>query len=65
MSINTYKYLLSDLKSLKGIGLKTSKIFRKKKLTTYLIYYGDYQNLTQIEVNLLKLLTLKLVKFKQ
>ena len=28
---NTYKYLLSDLKSLKGIGLKTSNILKKKK----------------------------------
>ena len=32
MTINTYKYLLSDLNSLKGIGLKTSNIFRKKKI---------------------------------
>ena len=29
---NTYKYLLSDLKDLKGIGLKTSSILRKKKI---------------------------------
>ena len=29
---NTYKYLLSDLKSLKGIGLKTSNIFKRKKI---------------------------------
>ena len=32
MASNTYKYLLSDLKSLKGIGLKTSNIFRRKKI---------------------------------
>jgi ATP-dependent DNA helicase RecG len=29
---NTYKYLLSDLKSLKGVGLKTSNILKKKKI---------------------------------
>ncbi len=29
---NTYKYLLSDLKNLKGVGLKTSKILKKKKI---------------------------------
>ncbi len=29
---NTYKYLLSDLKNLKGIGLKTSNIFKRKKI---------------------------------
>ena len=27
----TYKYLLSDLKNLKGVGLKTSNILKKKK----------------------------------
>ncbi len=32
MVSNTYKYLLSDLKSLKGIGLKTSNIFKRKKI---------------------------------
>ena len=32
MPINTYKYLLSDLKNLKGIGLKTSNIFKRKKI---------------------------------
>ena len=29
---NTYKYLLSDLKSLKGVGLKTSNLLKKKKI---------------------------------
>ncbi len=29
---NTYKYLLSDLKNLKGIGSKTSTIFKRKKI---------------------------------
>ena len=29
---NTYKYLLSDLKNLKGVGLKTSNILKKKKI---------------------------------
>ena len=32
MSNNTYKYLLSDLKNLKGVGIKTSNILRKKKI---------------------------------
>jgi ATP-dependent DNA helicase RecG len=32
MDNNTYKYLLSDLKSLKGVGLKTSNILKKKKI---------------------------------
>ena len=32
MSNNTYKYLLSDIKNLKGVGLKTSNLFKKKKI---------------------------------
>ncbi len=32
MTNNTYKYLLSDLKNLKGVGLKTSNILKKKKI---------------------------------
>ena len=31
---NTYKYLLSDLKSLKGVGLKTTSLLKKKKINT-------------------------------
>ena len=29
---NTYKFLLSDLKNLKGVGLKTSNLLKKKKI---------------------------------
>ena len=29
---NTYKYLLSDLKNLKGVGIKTSNLLKKKKI---------------------------------
>ena len=32
MTINTYKYLLSDLKNLKGVGSKTSSMLKKKKI---------------------------------
>ncbi|MDA9598349.1 ATP-dependent DNA helicase RecG [Candidatus Pelagibacter sp.] len=32
MNNNTYKYLLSDLKNLKGVGLKTSNLLKKKKI---------------------------------
>ena len=64
-NINTYKFLLSDLKNLKGVGIKTSKLLKKKKLIIFLIYYGNYQNHIQIVVNQLKLKTSKLVKNKQ
>ena len=32
MNDNTYKYLLSDLNSLKGVGLKTANLLKKKKI---------------------------------
>ena len=32
MTNNTYKYLLSDLKNLKGVGIKTSNLLKKKKI---------------------------------
>jgi ATP-dependent DNA helicase RecG len=33
MNKNTYKYLLSDLKNIKGVGIKTSNLLKKKKIT--------------------------------
>ena len=50
-----YEYLLSDLSSLKGVGLKTSNLLKKKKLILFSIYYGNYQNPIRIEVYLRKL----------
>ena len=32
MTNNTYKYLLSDLQNLKGVGLKTANLLKKKKI---------------------------------
>ena len=43
-NMNNYDYLLKDLTKLKGVGKKTTDILKKKKLTTYLIYFGDYLN---------------------
>ena len=34
VNIKTYNYLLSDLKKLKGIGVKTSNLLKKKKINT-------------------------------
>ena len=44
-----FNYLLSDLTKLKGVGNKISNLLKKKRLTLYLIYYGNYLNLIQIE----------------
>ena len=32
---NTYKYILSDIKNLRGIGIKTSKILKKKGINNF------------------------------
>ncbi len=32
--MNNYEYLLSDINNIKGIGLKTSKLFKKKNINT-------------------------------
>ena len=34
MTNNTYKYLLSDIKILKGVGLQTTKILKRKKINS-------------------------------
>jgi len=47
---NNYNFLLSNLTQLKGVGPKTANLLKKKKLITFLIYYGDYLNHIQIEV---------------
>ena len=51
---SNYEYLLSDLTTLKGVGIKTTNLLKKKKLIIFLIYCGNYLNLTQIEVYLQK-----------
>ena len=47
---SNYKYLLSDLTELKGVGIKTTNLLKKKILIVYSIFCGNFQNLIQIEV---------------
>ncbi len=51
-----YEFLLADLSSLKGVGNKTTALLRKKKLIIFLIFYGNYPSLIQIEAYQLKLM---------
>ena len=39
---NSYEFLLKDISTLKGVGQKTKKILKKKKLKLYLMSYGNY-----------------------
>ena len=47
---NNFDYLLADLTKLNGVGKKTMEILKKKKLITFLIYYGDCLNPILIEL---------------
>ena len=40
-----YEYLLSDLKSLKGVGLKTSNLLKRKKI----IYRSNYRGTKEMD----------------
>ena len=60
-----YEYLLKDLTNLKGVGIKTMEILKKRKLIIYSIYYGGCLNLTRIDQKLAKLTNFKLEKFIQ
>ena len=50
-----YEYLLSDLKSIKGVGLKTSNLLKRKKINSIFDLLWKLPNLIQIEVYLRKL----------
>ena len=56
---NNYEYLLEDLTKLKGVGKKTTEILKKKKLITYLIYFGDYLNHILTELKKIRLMNYK------
>jgi len=40
-----YEYLLSDLKSIKGVGLKTSNLLKRKKI----IYRSNYRGTKEMD----------------
>ena len=47
---SNYKFLLSELSSLKGVGKQTANLLKKKELITFLIYYGSSQSHIPTEV---------------
>ena len=72
MAINTYKYLLSDLKKLKGVGIKTSNLLKKKKINNIfdLLWklpksYTDRTKSTKIkDIKIGEIQTITLIPFK-
>ena len=53
---SNYEFLLKDLTKLNGVGKKTAEILKKKKLTIYLIYFGDCLNHIRIELKVIILI---------
>ncbi len=47
---SNYEYLLSDLTNLRGVGIKTTNLLKKKGLIIFLTCYGNCPNHSQIEV---------------
>ena len=43
------KFLTQSISKLKGVGIKTVKILKKKELRKYLIYYGIFLKDPQID----------------
>ncbi len=72
MTNNTYNYLLSDLKKLKGVGIKTYKILKKKKINNIfdLLWrlpksYTDRSKSTKIkDLKLGEIQTITLIPYK-
>jgi len=71
--MNSYEYLLSDINKIKGIGIKTSKLFRKKNINTIfdLLWSRprdaiDRTNLTKInelQIGKIQTITVNVIKY--
>ncbi len=41
-------FLIQNVSKLEGVGIKTEKLLKKRKLKKYLIYYGIFLKVIQI-----------------
>ena len=60
--MNNYEYLLKDINSIKGIGLKTSKLFKKKNINTVFDLIWSLPRDTIDRTNLVKINELQIGK---
>ena len=60
--MNNYEYLLKDINSIKGIGLKTSKLFKKKNINTVFDLIWSLPRDTIDRTNLVKINELQVGK---
>tara|TARA_B100001971_G_C17928329_1_gene401365 strand:+ start:292 stop:474 length:183 start_codon:yes stop_codon:yes gene_type:complete len=54
-----HDFLVQNVSALNGVGLKTRKLLKKKKLKKYLICYGIYLKVLQIDQIYKHLINLK------
>ena len=62
--MNNYEYLLKDINSIKGIGLKTSKLFKKKNINTVFDLIWSLPRDTIDRTNLVKINELQIGKIQ-
>ncbi len=52
-------FLIQNVSMLGGVGIKIKKLLKKRKLKKYLIYYGIFLKVLQIDLMYEHLITLK------
>ena len=62
--MNSYEYLLSDINNIKGIGSKTSKLFKKKNINTIFDLLWSLPRDTIDRTNLVKINELQIGKIQ-
>ena len=62
--MNSYEYLLKDINTIKGIGSKTSKLFRKKNINTIFDLLWSAPHNSVDRTNLVKINELQIEKIQ-
>ena len=62
--MNTYEYLLLDINNIKGIGTKTSKLFKKKNIKTIFDLLLSLPKNSVDRTSLVKINELQIGKYK-
>ena len=71
--MNDYDFLVSDISSIKGIGTKTTKLFKKKNINTVFdllwslprdfIDRGDLRKINELQVGKIQTISIKVLKY--
>ena len=71
--MSDYDFLVSDISSIKGIGTKTTKLFKKKNINTVFdllwslprdfIDRGDLRKINELQVGKIQTISIKVLKY--